>query len=57
MSEKISKSEEADKFLNLKIHSLHDSDPPPGFGGVCVGVWGYQEYPMSLHCAMVLSAQ
>ena len=38
------KSQEADKFLNLKIHPLHDSDPPPGFRGV----WGYQEYQVSL---------
>ena len=41
---KKSKSQEADKFLNLKIHPLHDSDPPPGFRGV----WGYQEYQVSL---------
>ena len=54
---KKSKSQEADKFLNLKIHPLHDSDPPPGFRGV----WGYQEYQVSLqmcsyksklHCTM-----
>ena len=41
---KKSKSQEADKFLNLKIHPLHDSDPPPGFRGV----WGYQESQVSL---------
>ena len=54
---KKSKSQEADKFLNLKIHPLHDSDPPPGSRGV----WGYQEYQVSLqmcsyksklHCTM-----
>ena len=46
--------------MNLKIHSLHDSDPPPGFGGVCVGLPGVSNVfalPLHniLHCAELKS--